>query len=264
VSECQKNEKEKIVDIRILIWDTDVVWTEALKKVLRSGNMNCHEVDTMEEYKRLAFTSKYSACVLGMETLKERVAESVSRDDTQEFWKNVWMRLNNFCWLSPVPVILMTERQDDEEEIFALRNGVSDYIEKGRHFGVCLARIQTLIKIWDSPGRKDEPFALDKTGHQLIVGDRRIHLTSREYGVLSYLYANFNRAVNRETLLEQVWDISGEANKRVVDTVVKQLRNKLVTTPYEIRSVHKLGYQLQKKESIKYNSLPSGETESHP
>ena len=252
------------MDIRILIWDTDVVWTEALKKVLGSGNMNCHEVDTMEEYKRLAFTSKYSACVLGMETLKDRVAESVSRDNPQEFWENVWMRLNNFCWLSPVPVILMTEKQDDEEEIFALRNGVSDYIEKGRHSGVCLARIQTLIKIWDSPASRDEPFALDKTGHQLIAGDRRIGLTSREYGVLSYLYANFNKAVNRETLLDQVWNISGGENRRVVDTVVKQLRGKLATTPYEIRSVYKLGYQLQKKEIIKYNSQLSGEMEARP
>ncbi|MCI8337528.1 MAG: hypothetical protein HFH62_02435 [Lachnospiraceae bacterium] len=252
------------MDIRILIWDTDVVWTEAFKKVLGSGNMNCHEVDTLEEYKRLAYTSRYSACVLGMGTLKERVAESVGEEDPKEFWENVWMRLNNFCWLSPVPVILMTEKQDDEEEIKALRNGVSDYIAKERHFEVCLARIQTLIKLWDSPASRNEPFTLDKAGHQLIVGERRIGLTSREYGVLSYLYANFNRAVNRETLLEQVWNISGRENKRVVDTVVKQLRGKLTTTPYEIRSVYKLGYQLQKKEIIKYNSPPSEEMEEHP
>lgn len=72
------------------------------------------------------------------------------------------------------------------------------------------------------------------------------------------------QTLNREALFKHVWNMGDRQNKRVVDTVVKQLRHKLVTTPYEIRSVYKLGYQLQKRESTMYNFPQSGETEPHP
>lgn len=252
------------MNTRILIWETDVVWAEELKRILRSAGMNCQEVDFMEEYKRLSYSSRYSACILGWGTLKERVAETTETYSREEYWENVWMRLNAFCQLSPLPVVLMVEEQQDAEEIQAFRSGVSDYIVKGRDSGVCVARVQAAIRSWNSPARQKEVFVLDQASHQMIIGGVRIRLTNREYGVLAYLYENYNQAVNREAILEHVWNISGEKNKRVVDTVVKQLRHKLETTPYEIHSVYKLGYQLQKREAIKYNFRQSGEMEEHP
>lgn len=249
------------MNIRVLIWDTDMVWTEGLKRILESENMQYQEVDSMEEYKRLAHSSRYSACILGMETLKEQVAETM--EVRGENWKHIWMKLEELCQISPLPVVLVAEKQDDEQEIQAFRSGILDYIVKGRDLLVCLARIQAVIRSQNIPVLQNESFMLDKTSHQMLIGDSKIRLTNREYSVLSYLYANFNRAVNRETLLEKVWNISGEENKRVVDTVVKQLRRKLSPTPYEICSVYKLGYQLQKKESIKYNFLPSAGTGGH-
>lgn len=247
--------------LRVLIWDTDVVWTEGLKRSLEMENMQYQEVDSVEEYKRLSYSSRYSACILSMEALKEQVTEVAEREET--YWETVWERLEDLCMMSPLPVILMTEKQDDEQEIQAFRRGVSDYMVKGRNPLVCLARIQAVIRSRSFPVNQREELLLDKTSHQMLVGEERIRLTNREYSVLSYLYANFNRAVDRETLLEQVWNSKNEENKRVVDTVVKQLRRKLITTPYEICSVYKLGYQLQKRETIKYNFLPSVETEVH-
>lgn len=234
---------------RILIWDTDVVWTEGLKRVLESGNMQCQEVDTLEEYRRLSCSSRYAVFIVGLGTLLERVAETTEAKNREEYWAELWVRLRNLCEISPMPVVLMAEKQDDEEEICAFHSGVSDYILKERISGVYVARIQAAIRSWSSPAAQTEFFVLDKASHQMVFGETRIRLTNREYGVLSYLYENYNRAVNRETLLEQVWNVGGQEKKRMVDTVVKQLRNKLVATPYEIRSVYKLGYQLQKKES---------------
>ena len=53
------------MNTRILIWETDVVWAEELKKMLDSAGMDCQEVDFMEEYKRLSYSSRYAACILG-------------------------------------------------------------------------------------------------------------------------------------------------------------------------------------------------------
>jgi DNA-binding response OmpR family regulator len=157
---------------------------------------------------------------------------------------------------SPVPVLLLTARDSDQDIVRGLDMGADDYLTKPFSLPVLLARVRTLLRrATHAEGEHvdQQPFQI---GEVTVYPDRfeierngeRRRLTAKELSLLSLLFARRGTAVSRGDILQQVWDLHPETRTRVVDTFVLRLR-KLIepdpSSPKFLLSVRSFGYQLE-------------------
>jgi DNA-binding response OmpR family regulator len=157
---------------------------------------------------------------------------------------------------SPVPVLLLTARDSDQDIVRGLDMGADDYLTKPFSLPVLLARVRTLLRrATHAEGEHvdQQPFEI---GEVTVYPDRfeierngeRRRLTAKELSLLSLLFARRGTAVSRGDILQQVWDLHPETRTRVVDTFVLRLR-KLIepdpSSPKFLLSVRSFGYQLE-------------------
>ena len=149
----------------------------------------------------------------------------------------------------PVPVLMLTARTDETDQLVGLGVGADDYLTKPFSMRVLTARVRALLRRVER--------AADRAGAQIVVGDLRIdidqrrvwradteaQLTPLEFELLARLARRPRVVLARERLLEEVWDWADAAGTRAVDSHVKALRRKLGADL--IRTVHGVGYALE-------------------
>lgn len=151
--------------------------------------------------------------------------------------------------VSDVPVIMMTAKAGDYEQIKSFGNGVDDYIKKPFMLAVLKARVEAVLK------RVNNKSGLPKTGNliegklkldcnarKVYVADEHIVTTPKEFDLLCYLIENKNVALKREQILDAVWGSDYDGTYRTVDTVIKQIRIKLGDECPYIKSIYGVGY----------------------
>ncbi len=148
----------------------------------------------------------------------------------------------------PVPVLMLTARTDETDQLIGLGVGADDYLTKPFSMRVLAARVHALLRRVDR--------AAERGDHSIVVGDLRIDLAERrvwrgdtearltplEFDLLTRLAQRPRAVLARERLLEDIWDWSDAAGTRAVDSHVKALRRKLGADL--IRTVHGVGYAL--------------------
>ncbi|MEE9279381.1 MAG: response regulator transcription factor [Myxococcota bacterium] len=157
---------------------------------------------------------------------------------------------------NPVPVLLLTARDTDQDIVKGLDLGADDYLTKPFSLPVLLARVRTLLRRAthaDDESAEQRPF---QVGQVTVYPNRfelerdgdRQKLTAKELSLLSLLFARRGTAVSRGEILQQVWDLHPETRTRVVDTFVLRLR-KLIepdpSSPEHLLSVRSFGYRLE-------------------
>ncbi len=157
---------------------------------------------------------------------------------------------------NPVPVLLLTARDTDQDIVKGLDLGADDYLTKPFSLLVLLARVRTLLRRAthaDDESAEQRPF---QVGQVTVYPNRfelerdgdRQKLTAKELSLLSLLFARRGTAVSRGEILQQVWDLHPETRTRVVDTFVLRLR-KLIepdpSSPEHLLSVRSFGYRLE-------------------
>ncbi len=144
-----------------------------------------------------------------------------------------------------VPVIMLTAKSEDYDELEGLNNGADDYVTKPFSPSVLLARVEKVLSRFNL-GIKDEividSLRLNITNFSLHVNEERVDLTRREFDLLCYMINNKNIVLSRETILNSVWGYNYEGEARTVDTHIKQLRIKLGDKAEFIKTVHRVGY----------------------
>ncbi|GLZ13684.1 DNA-binding response regulator [Actinomadura sp. NBRC 104425] len=151
----------------------------------------------------------------------------------------------------PVPVLMLTARDDETDLLVGLGVGADDYITKPFSMRVLVARIRAVLRrvgrSGDDPAQRDTlrvgPLEVDQRSRRVRVDGREVHLTPTEFDLLVCLARNERTVLTRAVLLEQVWDWAGAGGTRVVDGHVKALRRKLGAGL--IRTVHGVGYALE-------------------
>jgi DNA-binding response OmpR family regulator len=150
----------------------------------------------------------------------------------------------------PVPVLMLTARDDETDLLVGLGVGADDYVTKPFSMRELVARIRAVLRRVERP-------AMDTGGGRVRVGDlevdqrarrvrrdgREVHLTPTEFDLLACLLRNRGTVLTRAVLLERVWDWADASGTRVVDSHVKALRRKLGQEL--IRTVHGVGYSLE-------------------
>jgi DNA-binding response OmpR family regulator len=157
---------------------------------------------------------------------------------------------------SRVPIIMITAKDAEVDKIVGLELGADDYITKPFSVREVLARVNAVMRRAspDSSEPKAIPerdsmadFSIDRAARRVVMQDKDVKLTAREFDLLSYLLAHPGRVHTRDVLLENVWGHEFSGDRKTVDVHVRWLREKFAgIAPFEIVTVRGIGYRLDR------------------
>jgi len=147
----------------------------------------------------------------------------------------------------PVPVLMLTARSDETDQLIGLGAGADDYLTKPFSMRVLVARVRALLRRAERTAAADVlragPVEIDRSTRRVRCRGAEVHLTPTEFDLLHCLAGAPGTVFTRAQLLERIWDWTDASRTRAVDSHVKALRRKL--GPDLIRTVHGVGYALE-------------------
>ncbi|MBE6760195.1 MAG: response regulator transcription factor [Ruminococcaceae bacterium] len=149
---------------------------------------------------------------------------------------------------SDIPVILLTAKSSETDQLSGFRLGADDYVTKPFSPSLLVARVQALLRrrgMLGSHSAQCGNVRIDELAHVAYVNDTALELTPKEYDLLLYFIENKGVALSREKILNGVWNYDYFGDLRTVDTHVKQLRSKLGESGDMIVTVRGVGYRLE-------------------
>ena len=151
---------------------------------------------------------------------------------------------------SKVPIIMLTAKSEENDELKGFELGVDEYISKPFSPKILVARVEAILKRTkgDSKEPKDyDGIEIDKEGRTVKVDGKVIELSLREYELLVYLVENENIALSRDKILNNVWNYDYYGDSRTIDSHIKKLRHKLGKRGKYIKTMRGLGYKFERK-----------------
>ena len=150
---------------------------------------------------------------------------------------------------SQVPIIMLTARSDERDELKGFELGVDEYISKPFSPKVLVARIEAILRRTNG-SEKDERLSyggivIDKAAHQVLIDGNPIELSYKEFELLAYFVENKGIALSREKILNNVWNYDYFGDARTIDTHVKKLRSKMGDKGDLIKTIWGMGYKLE-------------------
>ena len=150
---------------------------------------------------------------------------------------------------SKVPIIMLTARSEERDELQGFELGVDEYISKPFSPKILVARVGAILRringtdmsdILDAGGIK-----IDKAAHSVMIDDKPIDLSYKEFELLTYFVENQGIALSREKILNNVWNYDYFGDARTIDTHVKKLRSKLGDKGEYIKTIWGMGYKFE-------------------
>ena len=161
-----------------------------------------------------------------------------------------WSVLRQIRQESKVPIIMLTARGEEQDELFGFELGVDEYISKPFSPKILVARVEAILKRTnkDSKEVKDyDGIEIDKEGRTVKVDGKQIELSLREYELLVYLVENENIALSRDKILNNVWNYDYYGDSRTIDSHIKKIRHKLGKKGKYIKTIRGVGYKFETK-----------------
>lgn len=150
---------------------------------------------------------------------------------------------------SKLPVIMLTARGSEQDELQGFELGVDEYISKPFSPKILVARVEALLR---RSGQIDKTeivscggIVMDKGAHRVLIDGEEIELSYKEFELLNYFIENRGLALSREKILNNVWNYDYFGDARTIDTHVKKLRSKLGEKGDLIKTVWGIGYKLE-------------------
>lgn len=161
---------------------------------------------------------------------------------------NGWDVCREIRETSKVPIIMLTAKGDESDELMGFDLGVDEYISKPFSPKILVARVEAILrranKIGDAAELKEMGgILLDKAAHQVKIDGEEIELSYKEFELLAYFMENANIALSREKILNNVWNYDYYGDARTIDTHVKKLRSKMKDKGDYIKTIWGLGYK---------------------
>ena len=163
---------------------------------------------------------------------------------------NGWEVCREIRQTSKVPIIMLTAKSDESDELMGFDLGVDEYITKPFSPKILVARVEAILrrtnKIGDAADLKTAgEIILDKTAHEVKISGNPVELSFKEFELLEYFMNNQGIALSRERILNSVWNYDYFGDARTIDTHVKKLRNKLGACGSYIKTVWGMGYKFE-------------------
>ena len=154
---------------------------------------------------------------------------------------------NEIKRVSNVPIIMLTAKSEEYDEVNGFKFGCDDYIKKPFSPKILMARIEALLRYVDKFTEiTKEKLFIDTHKHKVFMDGEELLLSPKEFQLLSYMSKNKGLVLTREQILSAVWDFDYEGDERTVDTHIKRVRKKL--DGKYIKTVHGYGYKFQEEE----------------
>ncbi|HZJ75098.1 MAG TPA: response regulator transcription factor [Clostridia bacterium] len=168
---------------------------------------------------------------------------------------NGWEACRQIRALSDIPIILVSARSQDFDQIMGFESGADEYVTKPFSPAVLAKRVQVLLdrhKMNYSSNKKNKEvisfdgLKLDLAAHEVYLDGSSIELTLKEYKILAMLMSNIGRAYSRDRLLDEVWGMDFYGDIRTVDSHVARLRTKLGDWGAKrIKTIYGIGYKIE-------------------
>ena len=150
---------------------------------------------------------------------------------------------------SQVPIIMLTARGDERDELMGFELGVDEYISKPFSPKILVARVEAILRRTSGLAADDVLRAggieINKAAHEVTIDGRAIDLSYKEFELLTYFMENQGIALSREKILNSVWNYDYFGDARTIDTHVKKLRSKLGDKGDYIKTIWGMGYKFE-------------------
>ncbi len=161
-----------------------------------------------------------------------------------------WSVLRQIRQTSKVPIIMLTARGGEQDELFGFELGVDEYISKPFSPKILVARVEAVLKrtLGDKTTVKDYGgITIDPEGRTVKVDGKQVDMSLREYELLKYLVDNENIALSRDKILNNVWNYDYYGDSRTIDSHIKKIRHKLGKKGKYIETMRGVGYKFEIK-----------------
>ena len=161
-----------------------------------------------------------------------------------------WTVLRKIRQESKVPVVMLTARGEEQDELFGFELGVDEYISKPFSPKILVARIQAILKRTNTEKQEVKNLGgiqIDEIGRTVTVDGKLIELSLREYELLKYLLDNEKVALSRDKILNNVWNYDYYGDSRTIDSHIKKIRHKLGKKGKYIETIRGIGYKFEVK-----------------
>lgn len=161
-----------------------------------------------------------------------------------------WTVLRKIRQESKIPVIMLTARGEEQDELFGFELGVDEYVSKPFSPKILVARIEAILKRIKGDSkqvRNYDGIEIDENGRTVTVDGKPIELSLREYELLKYLLDNEKVALSREKILNNVWNYDYYGDSRTIDSHIKKIRHKLGKKGKYIETIRGVGYKFEVK-----------------
>ena len=160
-----------------------------------------------------------------------------------------WQTCREIRQSSQVPIIMLTARSEEHDELQGFELGVDEYISKPFSPKILVARVEAILRRSHAIGTGDVIDAggiiIDKAAHQVKIDDTEIDLSFKEFELLAYFVENQGIALSREKILNNVWNYDYFGDAMTIDTHVKKLRSKLGDKGNYIKTIWGMGYKFE-------------------
>lgn len=161
-----------------------------------------------------------------------------------------WSVLRQIRQTSNIPIIMLTARGEEQDELFGFELGVDEYIAKPFSPKILVARVEALLKRTAKNVTKMYEIAgieVDADGRTIKVDSKNVELSLREYELLKYLIDNKGIALSRDKILNNVWNYDYYGDSRTIDSHIKKIRHKLGKKGKYIQTMRGVGYKFEVK-----------------
>ena len=161
-----------------------------------------------------------------------------------------WSVLRQIRQTSKVPIIMLTARGEEQDELFGFELGVDEYISKPFSPKILVARVEAILKRTAPSEKQTKDYGgieIDKEGRTVKIDGKPIELSLREYELLTYLVENENIALSRDKILNNVWNYDYYGDSRTIDSHIKKIRHKLGKKGKYIKTMRGVGYKFEVK-----------------
>ena len=219
--------------LKIMVVDDENRMRKLVKDFLVRKNYDVIEAENGEEAIDIFFSKKDIALII-LDVMMPKL--------------DGWGVCKEIRQYSKVPIIMLTAKGDEKDELLGFDLGVDEYISKPFSPKILVARVEAVLRravVTEEELIDVGGIVLDKSAHLVKIDDAEIDLSFKEFELLSYFVTNQGVALTREKILNNVWNYDYFGDARTIDTHVKKLRSKMGPKGDCIKTIWGLGYKFE-------------------
>lgn len=230
--------REEMDRLKILVVDDESRMRKLVRDFLVKAGYDVAEAGDGEEALEIFFQQKENISLIVLDVMMPKM--------------DGWQVCREVRTYSKVPIIMLTARGDEQDELQGFRLGVDEYISKPFSPKILVARIEAILRRTNQVSEETSlscgGIEINKAAHQVFIDGEPIELSYKEFELLTYFVENKGIALSREKILNNVWNYDYFGDARTIDTHVKKLRSKMGAKGELIKTIWGMGYKLEAEE----------------